>query len=291
MVVTSFSIDKLWDRILLGTKTQTMRPVWVKDEKTKELRPNKKWQAVQDKIKRDIPVELNLGWKTRSKTGFMFCNMDCVSCETKVLGDLTLDEWKADGFESITEGFEWFGKTYAYYKELPNPTLADFEVYKIKWRTGSCLNCAYLDKCQRMIEIIPETSYIKQADSEFLCSGWRRSKNGEFPFFTNLSNLIGNAGTRPMVDINYWIKLNCLRCKNCYQKTAGCGVAIDGREEQMCCLQDESRSYYPDDMAISDLWFYINTQSKLRILQCPEFKNGIPTMIYYENAYSEEEDL
>ena len=50
MVILSFSHDILWKPVISGKKRRSMRPVWVKDDKTKQIRESAKWPGVLKKM-------------------------------------------------------------------------------------------------------------------------------------------------------------------------------------------------------------------------------------------------
>lgn len=292
MVVLSFSLDCLWKPVLTGTKRCSMRPVWVKDEKTKQIRKSAKWPAVVKKYDQGLPVELSLGWKTRSKDGFMLFNVDLMKIGVKKLGDLSLDEWNQDGIATIEEGAAFFKSHYPYYKELEGRCIEEFEIYRPEWKAGSCATCAYKEICPQL----EEKKYMKEwnkfqiqwSDGSECCTGYRRHKKTEYPMLTNLFELQDQIGVRPHILYPYWVEMHCEKCQNLYQKTAST-VIID-HKEQVSCLADESRFCYPSDMDETDLHYLITTQNYHRKMGCADFAAGTPTIEYYDYHENEEDD-
>jgi hypothetical protein len=139
MVILSFSIDALYEKIWRGTKTRSMRPRFYGGKE------NSKWGAVYKKFQNYERIWIDLYWKSRSKTNRQkFFIAELTTIEIKKLGELTLEEAQADGFESWEECRNWFQKTY----KIPAEQILEFELYLIQWQPGNCNQCAYRYRCQ-----------------------------------------------------------------------------------------------------------------------------------------------
>jgi hypothetical protein len=204
MVLLSFSVESLWPKLWQGQKTRTMRPAWVIDEKTKQPRRSGKWMPILTKDPQKVAV--NLGWKTRSKNGFMLFDAPLKSVELKTLGWLSVEEWKADGFESAEQGKAWFASMYPYYKLLDSGRIETFEVYLIQWGCGSCEHCTFKDHCVSLANNLPEGSdvfgqrHLKWGKDHF-CPAWKikaKRTNSNQPRFINLKE-ISDTPKRPEI--------------------------------------------------------------------------------------------
>lgn len=155
MVLLSFSIPGLEEKILSGEKRRTMRPV------IKNGKPNQKWLRVYEKwtnelqsflvtkdsftpLKKVTRIPLSLWWKSRSKTNrHKIMDTQLTNITKKKLGDLTEKEWKTDGFNDgptwtyRDAGLTWFARTYKIALENNDLNYSDeilnFEVYIIEW--------------------------------------------------------------------------------------------------------------------------------------------------------------
>lgn len=139
MVVLSFSVLK--DKVLDGTKTRTMRRagskrwaqvyhLWIDNDQQNPMAPR---------------INLQVYWKQRSPEQAFLFNAVLKNITKKKLGDLTEEEWLADGFqaniftspyngESITytakdNGIRWFTNTYRLKENEP----LNFEVFIIEF--------------------------------------------------------------------------------------------------------------------------------------------------------------
>ena len=113
MVLLSFSMPGLEEKIRDGTKKRTMRPVREGD--------NALWTRIEAQFhhyqkdplvgmvtyfkgqKIDIvakPIHLQLYWKSRSKQGHKIMDAVLTKITKKKLGKLTEEEWKLDGFSN-----------------------------------------------------------------------------------------------------------------------------------------------------------------------------------------------
>lgn len=100
MVVLNFSVLK--EKILSGNKSRTMR-----------LSTSRKWIESYRNFKDGKKVKLQIYWKTNpNANGEFLFDAVLTHIEKKKLKDLTLEEWKRDGFTSIEEGLNWFKMIY-----------------------------------------------------------------------------------------------------------------------------------------------------------------------------------
>ena len=90
MVAVSFSVPKLKEMILNGTKKQTIRLA------------NKKWCRVYDTML-EKSIKLQLYWKQRTKECEKLMEVNLISMYPKMLKSITLKEAIKDGFDSLEE--------------------------------------------------------------------------------------------------------------------------------------------------------------------------------------------
>jgi len=185
MVVLSFSVYK--DKVMDGSKTRTMRAV-LKDGHVNQkwYSVYKKWGIVQAWLNQsphwngkrtyvwdyhnttgqkyrlyiENPLKLHIYWKARSPQHEKLFDAVLTNITKKRLGELTEDEWIADGFKAdiwnpnietacqtqmepremtsaAINGLNWFSNTYNlgfdWENTGPSPELLNFEVYIIEF--------------------------------------------------------------------------------------------------------------------------------------------------------------
>lgn len=291
MVSISFSIDKLWPLLWTGLKTQSMRPVYTLDEKTGQIRENKKWKQAHNHLQEGSEVFLQTGWKRRSPTGFRLFEVQAHSIIVKKLGELSSAMWRLDGFDDYREGMSWFGQTYPYHSKLGG--IDDFPVYVIRWQPGNCGDCQHRDFCLKYNKREKEGASHPEAtiwpDRSWMCSGFSTNRKEPYPLFVDINTVIPNVGIQPPVLPKVWIHGNCDRCTNRVNLVPGIGNLFDHRTNSFC-MKDTARSDYPGDLSCTDLYHYVTTQVR-RTKPCADFNLGDPIEESYENEDDEEDGV
>jgi hypothetical protein len=161
MVILNFIVPFALEAIPKGLKKRTMRPI--------RENPNSVWNRLYQKFQYGLlnwhpKIYLQLWYQQRSRyyicdncNSRYFSTKDCkihdkdpclnycqghmqkeahkladavlINMTKQTLGSLDEDEWIADGFEDMAEGFDWFMKTYKITREIAEI----LEVYIIEW--------------------------------------------------------------------------------------------------------------------------------------------------------------